>query len=758
MLMYSKFAPRTSLLLALLLGGFGMLCAQSGPKYTMEAKGIYDGNNVVLRWAPGDFGTWNWANTHNGYNVERTTTRLNNAALTPQAMLDSRTVLATALKPLPEAQWETMPDSNMAGIVAGSIYGDSLEVIDLANADMMSVVNTTESRANRFGFSLFACDQNFDVATAAGLAFTDTSAVANAEYIYVVRLHTLPSGASQQKGTVIVSTASGGGLPAPPKPSADGGDKSALVTWDHLSMAQHYGSYAVERSSDGGQTYVKRNASAFVSLNGIGKNEEAPNVYLDSLPANGVTYLYRVRGLSPFGFWGAPSDTVRVQGRPAPLGEAPDVIQIKESVPGELRVVWDFPQNLEAQISGFEVYRAERIDGAYELLSTVLPTERELTDPDPLPSNYYIVKSKDINNNRAASLPSMGQPNDAVPPASPTGLSGSCDANGTVTVSWVSNSDDDLAGYRVFMSDQSGVDSAFVQITAQPVRDTFFRFQTNLNTLARQMYFRVKAVDFRENRSPSSLPLGVQRPDVVPPSPPAITRAYPRAEDVQLAISPSSSADVTRYEIEKQDESSPTWVKLDEFSAAALPALYTDSVSYQKAESRRRWYRYRVLAYDADDNVSSSQAVRTKPLDQGIREPVQDFTAEYVSPEPHVRLRWTYAPDMDLAGFQIYRAIDTSKMRSFKFISLATLGTSMTPNQYGYDDWDMELKTLLLKDAFTKPPAQPGGTFTTVVPVVVNKPLSTAPNASVTLRYQVMAVCFDGAQSPLSPEVQVVVQ
>lgn len=346
------------------------------------------------------------------------------------------------------------------------------------------------------------------------------------------------------------------------------------------------------------------------------------------------------------------------------------------------------------------------------------------------------------------------------PPATPTGLSGTCDANGTVTVSWSPSTDDDLAGYRVFMSDQSAVDSAFVQITSEPVRDTFFRFETNLQTLAKQMYFRVKAVDFRENRSPSSAPLNVQRTDVVPPSAPAITRVYPRTEAVQLNISPSSSSDVVRYEIEKQEQNSPTWIRLVEFAAAALPSTYTDSLSYEyKPLSRRRWYQYRVLAYDADGNVSSSQAVKAKPMDQGIRPPIQNFTAEYISvgAEPHVRLRWNHDPDIDLAGFQIYRAIDTSQMRSFKFVAATHIGTSNS-NLFGYDDTDMELKTLLQKMLFTKPPDQSGGFATAVVPLVINKPISVAPNAFITLRYQVMAVYFDGAQSLLSSEVQVVVQ
>src|SRR5262249_27511809 len=73
--------------------------AQSGPNYTIEAKTIYDGHNVIVRWAPKDFGTWNWANFNNGYDIERTTIKENGSPLSTEAMLNSRITLATNLVP-----------------------------------------------------------------------------------------------------------------------------------------------------------------------------------------------------------------------------------------------------------------------------------------------------------------------------------------------------------------------------------------------------------------------------------------------------------------------------------------------------------------------------------------------------------------------------------------------------------------------------------------------------------------------------------
>jgi hypothetical protein len=52
-------------------------------------------------------------------------------------------------------------------------------------------------------------------------------------------------------------------------------------------------------------------------------------------------------------------------------------------------------------------------------------------------------------------------------------------------------------------------------------------------------------------------------------------------------------------------------------------------------------------------------------------------------------------------------------------------------------------------------PAQAGGPPVQVNPGALNQPLNVSPNAFMALRYQVMAVFADGAQSPLSPIVQV---
>ena len=97
-------------------------------------------------------------------------------------------------------------------------------------------------------------------------------------------------------------------------------------------------------------------------------------------------------------------------------------------------------------------------------------------------------------------------------------------------------------------------------------------------------------------------------------------------------------------------------------------------------------------------------------------------------------------------------------MRSFHFVSVAdAVGMSDAAGGYGYTDTDLDMKTLPIKLTYSQP-AVGAIPASTVTPIVINKPISTSTGANVTLHYRVIALYFDGAQSPLSSTVQVVIQ
>ena len=159
-----------SLLLALLplfAGAQATLGAQNpATPFWVNATALYDGTNVIVRWVPADFATWQYANEY-GYTLTRTTIRLDGTPLSVEDMQEKKITIGTDFKPLPENEWESLADQDdMAGVIAGCIYGDSMEVVDLAHSDMLSIVDANRSRENRFGFALFAADQSLDLINA----------------------------------------------------------------------------------------------------------------------------------------------------------------------------------------------------------------------------------------------------------------------------------------------------------------------------------------------------------------------------------------------------------------------------------------------------------------------------------------------------------------------------------------------------------------------------------------------------------------
>ena len=77
--------------------------------------------------------------------------------------------------------------------------------------------------------------------------------------------------------------------------------------------------------------------------------------YIDTLPQNEAKYVYRVKGVSPFGITGPYSDTVSTRGTDR-VRAIPQITQ--HNMDGEaVHLVWEFPENELKKIKGFKVLR-----------------------------------------------------------------------------------------------------------------------------------------------------------------------------------------------------------------------------------------------------------------------------------------------------------------------------------------------------------------------------------------------------------------
>jgi hypothetical protein len=759
---------------ALLVIGLALSCA---PKLIAQdtirivSKGIYTGEQVVLRWAPKDIESWRYSNEH-GYSLERKTLRSDGQTLTTTAFNASYVLLTSSLVALPENQWEALADSSdLAGIAAGSIYGDSLDMLPPEGAGLLQIYNKSLEVENRFGFSLFAADQDIKIAKAMGLAFVDTSVQAGKEYVYFIKalgtVTTEGGFASVETDSALVTT-------VPSGLEALAADKAVMLQWNKDETL--FSSFVVERAVGVSGAFVQMNTSPLMYASTV-EDETGKMSYLDSLVDNSTVYVYRVRGQTPFGILSAPSDTIHITGRAGPLAFLFSIREVQELNVGALTINWQSPDSLEAQMLGFDVFRSDKVDGVYSKLNTTPlgTTVRTFEDTQPLPVNYYVVKTLDTNGYEYRTFPYLGQPVDNTPPEKPVMLTAECSPTGVVTLTWPKSSDPYILGYRVYMSNVEQGD--YAQITGTWVKDTVYKYQIEANTLSEEAYFAIKALDLHQNQSLMSDPMQVMRPDIIPPSPPVIKTVEAQSNGVYFEWELSASKDVISYTLERKELGVMQWIDVVQFSVQDSVIAYTDTTA-----SVRKKYEYRLIATDDAELQSSSNIIKTKPVDTGLRHAIQNFAGQLIQSPKSVVLQWEYTNDADLVGFEIFRAInDVNKQRSYDYLKIppgqpagaASNGSSavLNGNTWNCVFTDRDVVFSLLHQntfvVFPNPnantnaavpapaPPQQGTTVSTFVVQNPNNLAGQQNNQPTQLHYWVMAKYADGAYSPIAGHITI---
>jgi len=742
----------------------GTVNAQTPDSIKLKLIAEATGNFVILRWSPLDVTSWEWGIEH-GYVLERITMSGPDGLFNNADKIASHTIISDPILPIPESEWESLAaNDDMAGVAAGAVYGEGFMVDTLSSSDLMSAYNVNQEQENRFGFSLFAADQAFYIAEALGLGYLDQSVVAGYEYAYRITPKDAPTSTIVQNGTVLIDPGNVEALPAPTGIAAIPGDGTVSVSWTKEGTAEKYTSFIIERSSDNGATFQKVNENPVIFTTPANVQTDQL-MFMDSLETNGELYIYRVKGVTPFGLEGPESDTIHVIGKPNPLPTRPSIQMINEDTEGIMTIRWDFPTSFESDIDGFDIYRAAKRQGAYEKINNaVLPVnQREHFDNDPLPTNYYMIKALDVNGYELESYASMGQLADETPPDPPVGLNGESSPDGVVKLYWTPNSEDDLLGYKVYVSNQDA--GEFLQVTTSIVKDTVFFHPINIQTLSENIYFKVKALDFRENRSEFSQSVQVERPDIIPPSPPSVTQFEARMSGIDLTWIESSSDDVVKHQLQRKAMHEATWETLyDSSSGGTATTHFLDETA-----SYKYMYQYRVLAIDEADLVGSSKIMNIQPLDNGIRPEIASIDAgiEVITIDldddtgsPVLTSSTGATVDITMISGQIYGYnINTTGTQQ----QAPAIGTVKVRWEYFEDAIECGLHSF---QVYRSKNDEPMRAFKTIFPdsgalsasggFIMFGMLDAEVQNDNTYHYQVMAKYIDGAYSPMSDEVSVI--
>ncbi|MBK3577058.1 hypothetical protein JHN63_25305 [Streptomyces sp. MBT65] len=322
-----------------------------------------------------------------------------------------------------------------------------------------------------------------------------------------------------------------------------------------------------------------------------------------------------------------------------------------DTTTGKAKLTWS--QNKEMDLAGYRVYR--RLKGASfgsrPLATTTATSYTGSALPKTGDTYYYEVRAYDKAGRESTGSADQGVTTvDTTAPAAPTGVEDNW-AIGDVTtarVYWGSNTESDLAGYRVYRSTVYPVALTAANLVSgpTPIRDS--AWVEDLPTTGEAFYYVVTAVDTHGNASP-----------------PSGTAEY-WSKDIDTVAPVYAPDDVTAVDGERGVTLNWTW-STDADDDIAYFSVYRDGVglggdtageSYTDTEiERSTTHTYWVRAVDRHGNfgpVSNSVTI----------DHVGDYTAPAAvtgltaTPKGYgVRLDWDDSPAEDFADYRIHRGV-----------------------------------------------------------------------------------------------------
>ena len=461
----------------------------SAQRYETKMQGCVGEGKIDLRWAPANYDTWQ-AGIKKGYVIERYTIMRGDEILSPEDIAKEHKVLGGAFTPAPLEDWEPFAEEKYAAIAAEGIYGEDENVGVLSPKAAYQI---HQRKQQKFSFALYAADMSVDVAWLSGLSYTDKAISKDEKYLYKVYVNDTTA---QDTAMVFLNAATPTPMRRIPKPEVKWGNKIADISVDLSILRGAYTSYFIERSADGGKTFVQLSDAPTINI----AQTDTKNSTLfrrDTLPDNSTQIIYRVFGTDSFGRKSEPAISDEGHGA-MPLTVMPYITHCEAVDNNRIEIEWAFPDSLNNSAEGFRVYRQS---GPKSRLKKIFdgndPQQRSFVDRMPGITNYYKVSVYNTERENLMPTVSYAALVDSFPPIAPVALKGEIDTTGIATIRWRSNNESDLAGYRVYTANTKD-DNEYSLLTTTMLTDTVFRHKVNLNTLTHEIFYQVRAIDKRD--------------------------------------------------------------------------------------------------------------------------------------------------------------------------------------------------------------------------------------------------------------------
>ena len=638
----------SKLLLAIGLWGFGHMAIAQNDSTSIAVKTRWSDQGVLLRWSAPNANAWECTN-QSGFRLVRYTISRDGLILKQPEKVE----LAAHITARPLEEWAKLAvHDTLSAIVAQALYGQRFDVAPVGKMpSIVQLVNISRERDQRFLTSMMVAETNFETALAAGWGYIDKSARNNEEYLYRVYPADTTACPEVGYGYTIARSRDRRQLPKITYFRADAGDRSVMLSWGVDRVMPEYSTYRIERS-DNQVDYAP--VSRLPITNGGGDDI----AYLpDSLPENNRSYWYRIAGVNAFGEQGPWSDPIEAVGQVA-LTTNPAFTEFYAR-DHQAFLQWTIDPSQQAAVAGVEIEQSpSNVTGFKTVKQGIGAHERSAVISPLMPSNYFKIVAIDAQGGRRESFPVLVQEVDSIPPARPSGLRGSVDSTGLVSLEWNRADDNDTYGYRLLRSDFEG--GRMFVLNDIAVQGNHFTDTVNLDMMNRRVYYAVVALDNRYNPSEPSDTIALEKPDRIPPSAPVFKRPQPTADGIRLTWTPSSSEDAATTRIYRSGKTAEGYD--DERLVAELP---TDSTSYtDTATSFGETYAYRAVAVDEAGNLSddagriTARAITRKGIQATLKTKLQAGEG--------IWLIWKIETESNIAEIVVYRGTEEGKLTPYK--------------------------------------------------------------------------------------------
>ena len=641
---------RLSLIFIGLMATFGVRGQYpSDSSARLFAKVAVTQKGVLLRWMPTDYAFWRLANIH-GYTIER------ELFIADSQLVKRQIVVFPSIRPQEAAGWQKMRQTPTVKLCQALLFSDHRNdtIPDLS----FQTGQAQDHDIQLLGISL-AADANASVATKLGLRFDDLTARQNETYMY--RIYVNGHKGDTLKLLVDAGRISEAKIADAPSVAYQKGNV-AVLRWLHSDNSD-YTTYNVERSDDGGRTFLKVNTLPLLPTYSESPKDTSKTIFSDSLRFLNKTYFYRLRGINMFAQASPVVNPLKVYAYETRL---PEPSQFKATIEDNKRVAlsWEYPAQWQGSFKGFKVWRSAVADTLYKPLtiSFLSTTDRSFTDNYPMGENHYRVVAINDNNEPIESLDIFVQLVDATPPYTPQRPIGRVFSSGLVDLEWKTDSLEKVS-YRVYRGERR--DTEFSLVSGSDFAGTCFTDTLSLKLGNKKVFYFIQSLDNRYNPSLPSDTTLVMRPDLFPPSPPSFYNFVLADTAVVVSWHNSPSPDLSHTLLLRQASTDSAACVLLSFKVFEPNVTYID-----RDVSNPTTYTYSLVAVDEGNLATKPEECQIKlsPLAITVRA-AMPFNMEADTSQKAVHLHWDYPSAKQVATYIIYRQkLPEQYLSKFKYL------------------------------------------------------------------------------------------